>query len=135
MSASLCSYNILKKDSKNYSKTNYEVYLFQTGVYKNYDYAQKESQQYSSAFIKNEEDLFHIYTNCLSNIDLINRLKNYYEAKKINYYLKSTSVDEKTYQSIQKYEERLSKSSDEELLKSGNDLLSIYFSYLDEFGQ
>jgi len=87
-----------------------EVYAFQVGVYKNYDNALNVSNLNNGVII-NDNNNYRVYSAFLSNEDIVNNLKQYYNANNINYYLKKIEVSNNTLEIINNYEILLKSAS------------------------
>ena len=117
------------------AKANKQVYLFQLGVYTSKDNAIKKSKKIDNTIIIKEGDYFHVYSNVFTNLELVNKVKKYYDENNIHYYVKNVDVDNKSFDEIQEYEKVLKEVSDVEVInKTSIKMLQIYENYrgLDE---
>lgn len=120
-------------NSKNvnaYSKK--EAYLFQIGVYKNEDNALKYARNFDSSITIKENNFYHVYTHIFVDYDLVNKVKEYYEENKINFYVKKLEIDDNLYEQLYEYQELLLNTSDIEVInKFSQNLLNIYNNYME----
>lgn len=88
-----------------------EAIAFQVGVYKELENAKKEVAKYSSGTIIPDGEFYRIYIAISNNKETINKLKEYYDSKKINYYLKNITIPEDFMSIFTNYQEVLLKTS------------------------
>lgn len=86
------------------------IYAFQVGVYKNYNNALNVSN-INNGIIINDNDSYRVYSAFLSDMEIVNNLKEYYKTNNINYYLKQINVSNDTLTIINDYEILLKKAS------------------------
>lgn len=88
-----------------------EAIAFQVGVYKDIENAKKEVKKYPSGVIIIDREFYRIFIAISNNSEVINKLKTYYDSKKINYYLKNIVIKDEFVESFNSYQEVLLKTS------------------------
>jgi hypothetical protein len=107
-----------------------QVYLIQLGVYSSKENAINKRVKMSNSIIIKEGDYYHVYANIFSSSSLVDKVKKYYDNKKIHYYIKTAEIDVKTYNELQKYESILEKVDDVSVInKTSEKMLLLYQNY------
>lgn len=88
-----------------------EAIAFQVGVYRNLDNAKKEATKYSSGTIIVDGEFYRVFIAIASSQEIVDKLKEYYDSKKINYYLKNITISDEFMPQFSNYQEVLSKTS------------------------
>lgn len=88
-----------------------EAVAFQVGVYKDIENAKKEVKKYPSGVIIIDGEFYRIFIAISNNSEVINKLKTYYNSKKINYYLKNIVIKDEFVEAFNSYQEVLLKTS------------------------
>lgn len=126
----LFTFFILNKENI-YAKEDYTVYAFQTGAYSTYDKAYQNINNISSIIVS-DNNLYKIYCAIYKDMDLVNKMLNYYRQKNINIYLKQIKVSANFLKALEKYEELLKKVDDNSTYEQINQ--SILNLYLESIG-
>lgn len=98
------------------------VTVFQVGVYKNEVNAKAALKKYGG-IIHVDNDYYRVYVAAYQNDVIIQKMKNYYDAKGIEYYLRKVKTDNEYIKTINKYEKLLQNSSDQSIYNNLNKLL------------
>lgn len=106
-----------------------EVIAFQVGVYRNLENATKEVTKYPSGTIITDGEFYRIFIAISNNEEVTNKLKEYYESKKINYYLKSIVLSDDFMSTFLNYQEVLLKTTsydeiNSKMMKEYNDSIN-----------
>lgn len=88
-----------------------EAIAFQVGVYRNLENANKEASKYPSGTIIIDGEFYRIFIAISSNEQVTTKLKNYYDSKKIHYYLKSIVIPDDFMSTFSNYQEVLLKTT------------------------
>ena len=112
------------------SNTDY-VYVFQLGIYKNIDNANKKSNEYSESIIFSKDDYYRVIASvCYSN-DTCDILKKYFDDKGIKYYLKKYKIDNSFIKELKYYETVINKVSDSAIDGINKKINKLFISYLE----
>ena len=84
------------------SNTN-SIYAVQVGVFKNILNAKEYSKLYNGIMV-NDKDLYRVYINFIKSEDILEIMKNYYDSKNINYYIKKINVSNNFLEVLNDYE-------------------------------
>ena len=87
--------------------------IFQVGVFSVYDNALKEKNKYDYAYAYKDNDIYRVILAIYQDEEIISNLKNYYQNKNINIYLKEIIVSDKFYEELKKFEAILKETNDE----------------------
>lgn len=82
---------------------NKQVYAFQIGVFKNISNANKMASEENGIVISDKE-YYRVYLTFANNEEVISKLKEYYDSKNINYYLKNIEVSDEFLKKLNEYE-------------------------------
>ncbi len=108
----------INKEVMALEKNSQNIYLFQVGVFKNLDNANNYAKNFPSKIIYQTADYYRVVT-CLTTMENNkNKLKEYYNVKNIDYYLKKVEGSPEFNQKLEKYEELLSKTTKEEVINN-----------------
>lgn len=86
-----------------------KVYVFQVGVFKSFDNANKYLENYPSGGIYKDNDLYRVIVAVTKNNK--EKLENYFVRLNIEYYIKDILVRENILEKILNYDEVLSQSN------------------------
>lgn len=98
------------------------ITVFQVGVFKNKINALSEAKKYNG-IVHNDKNYYRVYIAAYQNDEIINKMKKYYDNKGIVTYLKKIRTSEDYLNTINKYENLLQNSNDEEIYPNLNKLL------------
>ena len=106
-----------------------EAIAFQVGVFRKLENAQKEAVKYSSGTIIADGEFYRIFIAISNNQEIVNKLKEYYDSKKINYYLKNITIPDEFMSTFTNYQEVLLKTTsydevNKNLLKEYNEVIN-----------
>lgn len=108
MLAGVFFFNIKEKaEAKNKST----VFVYQVGVFKNENNAYALKKEYAYAKIVKDKEYYRVFIGVtMKNQEM---LKNWFQEKQYNYYVKEIELSEEILNQIQKYDELLSKTNNE----------------------
>ena len=109
------------------SNTN-SIYAVQVGVFKNILNAKECSKLYNGIMI-NDKDLYRVYINFIKSEDILEVMKNYYENKGINYYIKKIDVSDSFIEVLDDYEIVLRDQDSSNYDITINSILKEYLKY------
>lgn len=106
-----------------------EAIAFQVGVFRKLENASQEATKYSSGTIIADGEFYRIFIAISNNQETINKLKEYYDSKKINYYLKNITIPDDFMSTFTNYQEVLLKTTsydevNKNLLKEYNEVIN-----------
>lgn len=106
-----------------------EAIAFQVGVFRKLENAQKEAVKYSSGAIIADGEFYRIFIAISNNQEIVNKLKENYDSKKINYYLKNITIPDEFMSTFTNYQEVLLKTTsydevNKNLLKEYNEVIN-----------
>ncbi len=88
-----------------------EAIAFQVGVFRKLENAENEVTKYPSGTIIADGEFYRIFIAISNNQETVNKLKEYYDSKKINYYLKNITIPDEFMSTFTNYQEVLLKTS------------------------
>ncbi len=88
-----------------------EAIAFQVGVFRKLENAQNEVVKYSSGTIIADGEFYRIFIAISNDQETVNKLKEYYDSKKINYYLKNITIPDEFMPTFTNYQEVLLKTT------------------------
>lgn len=109
------------------SNTN-SIYAVQVGVFKNILNAKECSKLYNGIMI-NDKDLYRVYINFIKSEDILEIMKDYYDSKNINYYIKKIEVSNNFLEVLTDYEIVLRNQTSINYDITINNLLKEYLKY------
>ena len=98
---------------------------FQIGAFTKYDNAYNLANKSNGIVIK-DNDIYRVYIALLSNKKAISIIKDYYESKGINYYLKNILVSTSFLKEIDIYEKMIIKNNSSTYDVINKDVLLLY---------
>lgn len=111
------------------NKTN-TIYLFQVGVFKDYDNALNYANTYPSSTIFTSDGYYRVIIAIATNNDTLNKLEDYYLSNNKQYYIKTITINKDLINKINEYEKILLKTDNSEVIDSiNNSILDIFISY------
>lgn len=99
-------------------------YAFQVGVYRNLDNAKKEANKYVSGTIITDNEFNRVYIGLGKNLIVLDKLKEYYNSKNINYYMRRIDIPKDFSETFNMYEQ---------VLRDTNDIDIISKQFLKEY--
>ena len=126
----LFTFLFLNKESI-YAKEEYIAYALQVGAYSSLENAENFCKTIDSAIIIKENDLYKIYLAIYKDLDLVNKMVNYYENKQINIYLKMLHVSKNFYQELDTYEKLMNSSEESIYSKINQSILDLYLESMN----
>lgn len=85
------------------------VTVFQIGVYKSIENAQKKQEEYNNSIIIKDNDYYRVFIGVAEDKTCEKLLENYYLTQNINVYPKEIEVTKKFLEEIKNYEKKISK--------------------------
>lgn len=112
----------------NNSKSNYNSYFLQQGVYTTLNSLKSSTKSLEYYITQKINDKYYVYVGITSNIDNANKLKEIYKEKKIPIYVRKVNVDNlEFYSNLEQYDILLSSvSKPEDMLSITKVILSSY---------
>lgn len=95
-----------------------KVYVFQVGVFKSLDNANKYLAQYPCGGIYQDNDLYRVIVAVTKNNK--EKLESYFASLNIEYYIKEVMVKENILEKILNYDEVLNQSNNNEVIDNIN---------------
>jgi hypothetical protein len=120
------TYFILNKDYF-YAKEKYNLYVFQTGAFSDYENAKKYAKTMPSSMIYYDNFLYRVYIAIYKDIDLMNKMLVYFENNNIHIYIKNIEVSKDLYNNIDSYENILKNTDENKVFNKVNQsILNLY---------
>lgn len=112
----------------NLSSSNYNAYLLQIASFENFDSINSDMKDNADYLIINENNVYNVYVGITTNLDNANKIKNIYEKKDMEIYIKPTIINNIEFVSnLEQYDLLISEVDNEENLISISDVvLSSY---------
>lgn len=95
-----------------YAKEEYTVYAFQVGTFTNNDDAINKLDELPSGIVIKNNNEYEIYVALYKDLEIVNKMVEYYNENNINIYLKMINVNKEFYNILDNYEEIIRKSTD-----------------------
>ena len=109
----------------------YEITLFQAGVFKYYDNAQLFQENFDTSIIYEDDDYFRVIIGIAYHEENKIKLENYFTNKNIDYYEKKIKMNEEFINNLTNYELVLIKSNEDKVINNiNNSMLQLFLSYL-----
>ena len=102
-----------------------QVYAFQTGVFSNYDNALNMANKYNGIVVP-DNTKYRVYIALSTSQNSLSLLENYFDNKQIAYYIKNIDVDNNYLQSLEKYENLLMATTEENYQPILNNIVKEY---------
>lgn len=127
----LFTFFVLNKENF-YAKEKYVVYAFQVGSFESLENAENKAKMIDSSIIIKEDGLYKVYVAMYKDVDLVNKMVNYFENNDINIYLKTINVNSNFYKTLDNYEKIIINTSDENILdKINQSILNLYLESIN----
>lgn len=110
----------------------YEITLFQAGVFKSYDNAKNYQNNFSSSIIYEDEGYYRVIIGIAYHEENKVKLESFFTSKNINYYEKNVKMNETFIDSLSNYELVMIETNKEEVINNiNNSMLQLFLSYLN----
>ena len=109
------------------NKEDQKVFLFQLGVFKNKDNAYNLG---NNNIVKEINEYYYVYGAILSDIELINTMKEYYEFNNIEYQVKEVIIDYNFYEELRSYEKLMVESNNINVILNTNKIILDKYSII-----
>lgn len=112
----------------NLSSSSYNAYLLQIASFENVDSISSDMKNNTDYLIVNENNMYNVYVGITTDLSNANKIKNIYEKKDIEVYIKPTVINNIEFVSnLEQYDLLISKVENEDNLISISDVvLSSY---------
>ena len=112
----------------NLSSSSYNAYLLQIASFENVDSISSDMKNYTDYLIVNENNMYNVYVGITTDLSNANKIKNIYEKKDIEVYIKPTVINNIEFVSnLEQYDLLISEVENEDNLISISDVvLSSY---------
>ncbi len=112
----------------NLSSSSYNAYLLQIASFENVDSISSDMKDNADYLIVNENNMYNVYVGITTDLSNANKIKNIYEKKDIEVYIKPTVINNIEFVSnLEQYDLLLSEVENEDNLISISDVvLSSY---------
>lgn len=116
-----------KEELKSVFSDSEPLSFFQLGLFKNVEYARDLKNNNPGAIIIKSDGYYYVYSAILKNNNNVEKLKNYYDEKNINYYIKTINVNNAEFLDLlNKYEIMIEKVGSESMININNEILNTY---------
>ena len=109
----------------------YEITLFQAGVFKSYDNAQNYQNNFDASIIYEDDGYYRVIIGIAYHEENKVKLESFFTSKGINYYEKEIKMNEEFTSSLTNYELVLIESTEDKVINNvNNSMLQLFLSYL-----
>ena len=109
---------------------NYEVNLFQVGVFKNRDNALNYQDNFASSIIYEDGDYYRVLVGIAYHEENKVKLEAFLTNKGVDYYIKKVKMNEEFIRSLENYETVMLKTDKEEVINNINKaMLELFLAY------
>ena len=109
---------------------NYEVSLFQVGVFKNQDNALNYQDNFESSIIYEDGDYYRVLVGIAYHEENKVKLEAFLTNKGVDYYIKKVKMNEEFIKSLENYETVMLKTDKEEVINNINKaMLELFLAY------
>ena len=109
---------------------NYEVSLFQVGVFKNQDNALNYQDNFESSIIYENGDYYRVLVGIAYHEENKVKLESFLTNKGVDYYIKKVKMNEEFIKSLENYETVMLKTDKEEVINNINKaMLELFLEY------
>ena len=109
---------------------NYEVNLFQVGVFKNQDNALNYQDNFESSIIYEDGDYYRVLVGIAYHEENKVKLESFLTNKGVDYYIKKVKMNEEFIKSLENYETVMLKTDKEEVINNINKaMLELFLAY------
>lgn len=123
---SIIIYKTYKKEPVKYK----ELYIIQTGAYKNYDNVVKNTKNLNNYIVYNEDDLYKIFIGLTLEEEVFNKLQKYYGENHETYKKTINITDKEFIKKISEYDRVIKNSNNKNNL---NIIIKEELKLLDKF--
>lgn len=121
-------YHDINKEVIALENTENNLYLFQVGVFSNYDNALNFAPKYSSNIIYQADNFYRVLT--CATINNKDKMAKYYDENNVNYYIKKVTINDNFKKELINSDELLAKTNEKEAItKLCQNELDIFVSY------
>ena len=109
---------------------NYEVNLFQVGVFKNRDNALNYQDNFASSIIYEDGDYYRVLVGIAYHGENKVKLEAFLTNRGVDYYIKKVKMNEEFIKSLENYETVMLKTDKEEVINNINKaMLELFLAY------
>ena len=109
---------------------NYEVNLFQVGVFKSQDNALNYQNNFESSIIYEDGDYYRVLVGIAYHEENKVKLESFLTNKGVDYYIKKVKMNEEFIKSLENYETVMLKTDKEEVINNINKaMLELFLEY------
>ena len=123
-------YKDISKEVIALTNKNYEVSLFQVGVFKNQDNALNYQNNFDCLIIYEDGDYYRVLVGIAYHEENKVKLESFLTNKGVDYYIKKVKMNEKFIKSLENYETVMLKTDKEEVINNINKaMLELFLEY------
>ena len=113
------------------SNSEYEITLFQVGVFKSLENAQNYQSNFATSIIYEDNEYYRVIIGISYHEENKVKLESYFTSKGINYYERTIKMNEKFINSLTNYELVMIETREDEVINNvNNSMLQLFLSYL-----
>lgn len=112
------------------SNDAHKVYLFQLGVFSDFDNADAQKEKSGAAIITQINEYYYVYGAIYSDINLVSLIKNYYDELDIDYAIKEVVITNEFYEELDSYENLLLETNNMEVILKTNQIILDKYAIL-----
>lgn len=113
-------------------KKDETISLFQIGVFKDKENANKFSEENKPSIIYNDDNYYRVIMAVSYSNEAKIKMESYLKSKNIDYYIKEINVNKDFIETLKNYETVLLKSNNDEVLNNiNNNVLKLFDSYIN----
>ena len=123
-------YKDISKEVIALTNKNYEVSLFQVGVFKNQDNALNYQNNFDCLIIYEDGDYYRVLVGIAYHEENKVKLESFLTNKGVDYYIKKVKMNEEFIKSLENYETVMLKTDKEEVINNINKaMLELFLAY------
>ena len=123
-------YKDISKEVIALTNKNYEVSLFQVGVFKNQDNALNYQNNFDCLIIYEDGDYYRVLVGIAYHEENKVKLESFLTNKGVDYYIKKVKMNEEFIKSLENYETVMLKTDKEEVINNINKaMLELFLEY------
>ena len=123
-------YKDISKEVIALTNKNYEVNLFQVGVFKSQDNALNYQDNFASSIIYEDGDYYRVLVGIAYHEENKVKLEAFLTNKGVDYYIKKVKMNEEFIRSLENYETVMLKTDKEEVINNINKaMLELFLEY------
>ena len=123
-------YKDIKKDVMAISNNMELVNVFQLGVYKIKDNADKKQSEYNESIIIKKDDYYRVIASICYSDDTCDNLKKYFDSIGIKYYIKKYKINSNFVKELKYYETVINNGSTSAIDGINKKINNLFISYL-----